>query len=433
MEYIERDLLQKLVPYLQESEYIAIIGPRQAGKTTLLELIQSHLTEQQHVQPEHINIISFEDPLQLEQFEKRPLEFVKSFQTSTPFYLFLDEFQYAQEGGKKLKLIYDRMDDVHIIITGSSSLEVKAKVGKYMVGRCLFFELNPLNFREYLGGHNDRLSRITRNFQSSILQLLKGEKQTLPETGHDVYTEQITSYFEQYSIWGGYPRVALEEDPSKRNTLLKNLLTSYIQKDVKSLFELSTDRELIRLARYLATQVGSTLVYQSLCERSGLNHKAMKNHLKLLEDSFVVDRVRPFFKNRQKELSKNPKIYFRDTGFRNCLMENFSPPDRRSDTGHLIENTVWNQLRTFQSNMEKRNFWRTKQQAEVDFILHFREEKPVPVEVKYSKMEDPHIPSGLKSFIRMYQPDRAFCLNRNTWKKNMFQETPVYFLPLFYL
>jgi predicted AAA+ superfamily ATPase len=150
---IQREIMNKIKPFIRRKEFISITGPRQSGKTTLLEMLKRHLQEELNIQEGLIRVVTFEDRKLLMEFEADPISFIRSFigqAKKEKFYLMIDEFQYAEDGGQKLKLIYDTVENIKIIITGSSSLDIKAKVGKFMVGRILNFSLYPFNFREYL-------------------------------------------------------------------------------------------------------------------------------------------------------------------------------------------------------------------------------------------------------------------------------------------
>ena len=142
--YIERILEEKIMRYLDKKEIIAIVGPRQCGKTTLMEHVFKKLRE--------AKFISFEDREILELFVKDEKAFaelyVKNFN-----YLFIDEFQYAKEGGKKLKFIFDSYK-TKIIISGSSASELSIQSIKYLVGRIFVFNLHPLSFKEFLQPEN---------------------------------------------------------------------------------------------------------------------------------------------------------------------------------------------------------------------------------------------------------------------------------------
>lgn len=127
---IQRDLTEKIIPFLKRREFISIVGPRQAGKTTFLEILKRYLSSKLKIDKNLIQIVTFEDRRLIIQFEKDPISFVNSYlprSRSKKFYLMIDEFQYAGEGGQKLKLIYDTIKEIKVFITGSSSLDKKQK------------------------------------------------------------------------------------------------------------------------------------------------------------------------------------------------------------------------------------------------------------------------------------------------------------------
>lgn len=428
-----RRLTGSLAPFLKRREYLAIVGPRQAGKTTFLELLRKYLVKEQGVAEERIAVVTFEDRRLLAQFEQDPVQFVQSYMGEGArggYYLMIDEFQYAQDGGQKLKLVYDTMDNIKIIITGSSSLDIKAKVGKFMVGRILDFKLYPFNFAEYLRARNSRLEKIYVQSHEKIIDWLIRGKSTGIKNGQDLFHEEFDQEYENYCIWGGYPAVVLAGSKAERYKILSGIFDNYILKDIKTLLELSTDRNLLLLSQYLATQAGNLVVYQNLSQASGLDFRKLKEHLNILEETFICRQVRPFFRNRQKELYRNPKIYFLDLGFRNNLMENMNRLDKRSDAGAVIENSVF--IRLFQLWEGKINFWRTKAGAEVDFILQNGDEV-VPVEVKYVNFASEKIPKGLQSFIDSFRPGKALIITRNFWGHAKRGKTKILFIPVYYL
>ena len=199
-----RDLLETIKPFLPRREYIAITGPRQAGKTTLLKMLKTHLCNEMNISEDCIRIITFEDRILLSQFEIDPISFIQSYipsELSGLFYFMIDEFQYAVDGGQKLKLIYDTHPNIKIFITGSSSLEIKAHVGKYMVGRILSFDLYPFNFREYLKAHDKRLERIYNKNNKLVTNWFSGGKECEIESGIDPFHQEIIKHYEQYCIW----------------------------------------------------------------------------------------------------------------------------------------------------------------------------------------------------------------------------------------
>lgn len=431
---IQRDLIYRLKPFIKREEFISIIGPRQSGKTTFLKILQEHLFNELKVNKELVQTVTFEDRRLLMEFEANPVSFIRSFipeKLNRKFYLMVDEFQYAQDGGQKLKLIYDTVKGIKIIITGSSSLEIKAKVGKFMVGRMLNFYLYPFNFKEYLRAHNKRLEKIYAENNTKVVDYLEG-KQLKIKRGQDLFYDEFIQEYERFSIWGGYPAVALATQQVERKKLLTDIYNNYILKDIKTLLELATEKNLFLLSQYLATQIGNIIRYQNLSQVSGLEYRNLKKHLNILEETFICRQVKPFFKNRQKELSKNPKIYFIDMGFRNNLMENTNTLDKRSDTGAIAENVSFIRLNELREGINKINFWRTKAGAEVDFILHIGD-NPIPLEIKYSPFTTEKLSKSLMSFINFFHPQQAVVLTKNYWGMLKKGKTKISFIPIYYL
>lgn len=301
-----------------------------------------------------------------------------------------------------------------------------------MVGRILNFSLYPFNFREYLRANNHRLEKIYTQRNEEVLNWLFRRKKFNIERGEDIFCEELTQEFERFCVWGGYPAIILSKSNLERKKLLADIYNNYILKDIKTLLELATEKNLFLLSQYLATQTGNIVIYQNLSQASGLDYRRLKKHLNILEQTFISKEIRPFFKNRQKELSKNPKIFFLDMGFRNNLMENMNGLDKRSDAEAIIENTVFLRLNELCEGVDKINFWRTKAGAEVDFVLHIRG-SIIPVEVKYANFTAEKMPRSLISFIHSFKPRQAIVLTKNYWGFIKRDTTEILFIPVYYL
>lgn len=431
---IQRDLLQKITPFLSRREYIAVVGPRQSGKTTFLEILQTYLCDELKVRRDFIQTVTFEDRRLLSQFEIDPVAFIRSYippHVTGRFYFMIDEFQYAVDGGQKLKLLYDTLKNIKIVITGSSSLDIKAHVGRHMVGRIVTFDLYPFNFREYLRANDKRLESIyAENNEQVINSLWKGKG--LKKRQADPFGEELRQHYEKFCIWGGYPAVVLAGNNAIRSKLLADTYNNYILKDIKTLLELATEKNLLLLSQYLATQTGNIVVYQNLSQTAHLDHRQIKKHLNILEETYVCREVRPFFTNRQKELTKNPKIFFMDMGFRNNLMENMNSLAVRPDAGAIVENVVFIRLNELCSWVQKINFWRTKAGAEVDFVIH-KQDALLPVEVKYAGFKSEKVSRSLASFIDTFKPECAVVLTKDFWGSGKKEKTRILFIPVYYL
>lgn len=432
---VKRDLLEKIKLFLKRKEFISIIGPRQSGKTTFLEIIKDYLLKKQKVDQRLIHMITFEDRKLLAQFESDAVSFVHSYlpiKTNKTTYFMLDEFQYVVEGGQKLKLIYDTMKNVKIIITGSSSLEIKAQVGKYMVGRILTFYIYPFNFGEFLSAKNLRLEGVYKEKHKDLLKWFTGNTQLKQKKGEDIFYGEFINYYENFCIWGSYPSVVLSKTDGERHKVLADIFNNYILKDIKGLLELATDKNLFLLSQYLATQIGNIVNYQNLGQAAGLDYRKLKKHLHILKETFICEEVNPYFKNPQKELAKNPKIFFTDIGFRNHLVDNMNAMEKRSDGGGMIENVVFNRLNELFKESGKINFWRTKAGAEVDFVLQTKGEI-IPIEVKFSKFENAKVSKSFSSFIESFKPKLGIVLTKNYWGKVEKNHTKILFAPVYYL
>ena len=150
--YIKRGLEKEILPYLDSPEIIAIIGSRQCGKTTLVQ----HITKE--LKGKTVNFLDFEDRDELNLFINDIKAFIK-LHVEGKDYLIIDEFQYAIDGGKQLKYIYDSCQ-IKIIITGSSATELSIQSIRHLVGRIFVFVLYPFSFDEFLSFRNPALSQL---------------------------------------------------------------------------------------------------------------------------------------------------------------------------------------------------------------------------------------------------------------------------------
>lgn len=415
--YIERQLESKLKPFLSRKEAIAIIGPRQAGKTTFIK----HIAEKLGKNGKRVKFVTFENRGDLEMFQDSIDDF-KALAEEYP-YVIIDEFQYAKEAGQKLKYLYDTTE-TKFIISGSSSLELTFQTGKYMVGRLFDFHLLPFSFREYLSASNkDLLSLLVKKVNSGSL-LNFNIKQGF---GNEV-NSRLGKFLEAYIVYGGYPAVVLSKTDLEKRKVLESIIEKYLLQDVKGLLNLATDDELMKLSRFLAAQIGNMISYAELSVSSGLSYKEVLKHLNILEKTFIIDLIRPFFANRRTELVKNPKNYFVDLGIRNFLISDFRSLQKRNDAGAVMENYGYNLL-SHLALTAKLKFWRTKSKAEVDFVIE-KEGSVYPIEIKYVSKKT--IGKSFNSFIDKFKPKAGIILTRDYLGEEKIKGTTVKFIPLSY-
>lgn len=409
--YIERKIEPAISDYLEKREIIAIVGPRQAGKTTLLKNIQKML--------ESSIFLSFEDRDELELFEEDIKGFAKKYLQYK--YIFIDEFQYSKNGGKLLKYLFDTFPDSKIIISGSSAIDLTIRAIKYLVGRVIVFNLYQLNFEEFLKFKNKDLFGIYA--ESKKIVDFKNDKIGALDISKNL-NNQFNKILEEFILWGGYPRVALAENNEEKKVILKNIYNTYFLRDVKDLLELADDFRLSKLLRALAMQIGQLVSYNELGNISGYDYITLKKYMNILEKTFICKTVRPFFANKRTEIVKNPKVYFFDTGLRNYAIGDFNKLENRLDKGFLYENFIAMQLA--KSDVEM-NFWRTKSKAEVDFLIDINNKK-IPLESK-SSFSSIKISKSLASFIAEYQPNCAIVANESLNEVIKKSGADIYFLP----
>lgn len=399
--YITRELEGKIRKYLDTPEIIAVTGARQTGKTTLLQHIKEGLSDSV--------FLTFEDTETRALFDTDLNSFIKIY--IKPYqYIFIDEFQYAKKGGQSLKFIYDTVKDKKIIISGSSVIDITIKAVKHLAGRIFVFPLYPLTFKEFLSFKDPNLYNhyLELNTDRNLEGVLLGKYTTL---------------LREFIIFGGYPRVVLSDDDEKKE-VLKNILNIYLLRDVRDMLGLIDDYSMLNLIKAMSLQIGNVISYQELSTIAHQGVTAIRKYLSLLEKTYIVCPIRPFFTNKRLEIIKNPKVYFYDSGMRNSIINDFRGLDSRQDRGFLYENFIFSELAKKGSVLK---YWRTKSKAEVDFIVNDK----YPVEVK-SQLPRATIGKSLYSFIEKYHPDTAFIFNENILKVDKVHKTEVKFMYHFY-
>lgn len=382
--YIKRNLESTILRYLLDPEIIAVVGPRQSGKTTMVE----HLME--GLDGKSVSV-SFDDQRILSMFERETDDFIKAYVKGYE-YLFIDEFQYAKHGGKILKYIVDSQK-IKIIISGSSALDITVQAVKYLVGRILVFPLYPFNFEEFLSAAPDAsASRLYQEYKNKI-DFSHSTACTIAKIAHT----RLLQLWEEYVLYGGYPRVVLESRVEAKKEILRNIYNTYFLREVRDILGLIDDYKLNALISALALQVGNLIEYRELTRLSGYAYSSLKRYLNFLEKTYVCHFIRPFYRNKRTEIVKNPKTYFFDTGLRNSIINDFRPLKERPDKGALLESGLAMQ---FIKSGQEFHFWRDKKKNEIDFVLPLGEGKLRALESKsYLKA---HRTAAISAFERQY-------------------------------
>lgn len=422
---IYRNLIEDIRNWLGKGDIIAIYGARQVGKTSLMKYLMDELSGK----GEKVIFIDLED-FEMRELLKTPPDFLrflreKGIKEGEKVYVFLDEVYYLEEPSNLLKIIHDHHPYVQLIVSGSSSFEIRKKFKDILTGRKQVFQLHPLSFEEYLNFKGlEELKNNKKNL--TLYAILDGKFKQISSILHNRFLEA----FEEFAIFGGYPRIALTENPDDKVLIIKEIYESYVQKDIKDFIRVENVPKFNALVKFLSVQSGGLLNLHKVSKELGIDRKTLENYLFIMEQTFVIKRIQPYFANRQKEITKMSKLFFSDTGLRNYSIKDMRKIDLRQDKGAFIENTVYSEIDKQLHLLDEICFWRTQQKKEVDFILRHQGEF-IAIEVKYQNFTCPQLSSSLKSFIRDYEPKITLVLNKNFWGESLFNNTRVFFVPVY--
>lgn len=322
----ERTIAQKIKEKVNRGKAIVVVGARQVGKTTLLQEI---------LKDKDFLFLDGDDPVVRNLLQSPTTEQIKTIIGEHKF-VFLDEAQRIKGIGLTLKIITDQLKSVQLLVSGSSSFDLGNELNEPLTGRKWEYELFPISWEEY----ENKIGFVA--------------------------SEQD---IENRLLYGFYPEVINNQGEEKET--LKNLVTSYLYRDILAFSEIRKPEVLEKLLQALALQIGSEVNYNELAQLVGINKSTVQSYIDILEKGYIVFRLNSFSKNLRNEIKQNRKIYFYDNGVRNMIIGNFNALDLRVDKGPLWENFLVSERRKqniYKNTFAKMYFWRTKQQQEVDFV-----------------------------------------------------------------
>ena len=360
---IHRQLEEQITPLLGIGKAIVIMGARQVGKSTLLETIFRDR--------DNILWMTGDDLDVQELFGQMTSTRLKALLGNAKT-LIVDEAQRIPDIGLRLKLITDQIKDVQVIATGSSSFELASKVSESLAGRKREFRMFPISFSEMVSHTN-----------------LLEELRLIPHR----------------MIYGYYPEVVC--NPGSESVILKELVDSFLYKDILSLDNINKPDKIVRLLKALAFQIGRQVSYHEVGQLIGLDSKTVERYIDILEKSYIIFRLGSFSRNLRNELKLSRKVYFWDLGIRNMLIGNLAQVENRPDAGALWENFILAERlkrNSYAGSIAQYWFWRTQQQKEIDYLEEENGQLNA-YEFKWSdKKADVRIP---ESFAKAY-PDASF-------------------------
>jgi len=344
---LPRTLYNVLLKAIAPNKVIVLLGARRTGKTFLLSQIIERL------EPKNCLLLNGED-LTVQQLLTH--KNVAQYRTLTsPYkYIIIDEAQKVPDIGAILKLMVDELKGIRLLVTGSSVFDLKNKLGEPLTGRKKEFMLFPLAQMEYAAVEN---------------------------------TLERKRLLEEKLVYGCYPELLHLKTAKQKRDYLRELISSYLYKDILIMENLRNADKLTDLLKLIAWQIGHEVSLEELGRKLQMSKNTVERYLDLLTKVFVLFKVKGFSRNLRKEIVKTKRWYFYDNGVRNAIISNFQPLSQRNDDGVLWENYLASErlkVQQYKSIHASNYFWRTHDQQEIDWVEE-RDGKLFGYEFKYSE------------------------------------------------
>lgn len=408
--FIKRNVFNDLRLDLGRKEIAFLIGPRQSGKTTLMKALQGELQSR----GERTVFLSLDFEYDRPYFSSQQ-SLIKKLELEIGInkgFVFIDEIQRKENAGLFLKGIQDLDLPYKLIVSGSGSVDLKARVKESMVGRKRVYELYPVSLTEFVNFKTDY------QYENKLVDFFSVEGL------------RLDSILSEYLHFGGYPRVVLETELRDKIRTIDEIYQGYKEKDISYLLRVEKIEAFTSLIRVLADQTGKLINYSEISNTLGISLPTLKNYLWYAENTYAVQRIPPFSRNIRKEISKSPTVYFTDLGLRNYAIGIFGQFIGPEDLGFAFQNLVFLILREkLRWSNGKIHYWRSKSGAEIDFVIDLGR-RVIPVEVKYRDFSRPAAPRSFSHFILNYKPERCLVINRNLKAELEVENSKVQFLTI---
>ena len=357
---------------IESGKAIIIVGARQVGKTTLIKKI---------LEGKEYLFFDGDDPTIRQLLSNPNTEQIKSFIGEYKT-IFVDEAQRIEGIGLTLKIMIDQLTDVQLFVSGSSSFDLGNKLNEPLTGRKWEYELFPISWEEF----------------ENKIGYIKAEQN-----------------IENRILFGFYPEVL--NNQGKERAVLKNLVSSYLYRDILAFSEIRKPEILDNLLLALALQVGSEVNFNELAQTLGINKITVQKYIDILEKGYIIFKLNSFSRNLRNEIKRNRKVYFYDNGIRNMIIGNFNQLKLRTDVGSLWENFLISERvkqNIYKDTFARMYFWRTKQQQEIDFV----EEKDGKIfgfgfEFKWKSNAKLKLP---KTFVKTYNAETSI-IDRSNFRE----------------
>ena len=349
-----RKIYPDLFSHAQTSFVTVLTGMRRTGKTTLIQQLLADLSNKNSL------YLDLQRPDNRELFEQKNYDVIKEafiargLVADTPMVVALDEIQLAPQSPSAIKYLSDHYK-IKFIVAGSSSYYLKNLFSESLSGRKKLFELSPLGFGEFL------------TFKEISYTAIDWEK-----TKFDLMEfNRLSGFYEEYLRFGGFPQVVLAKSDAEKRDILADIMSSYVNIDIRSLADFSDERNLYSLAKLLAARVGNRVEYSNLSRLTGLSRPTVTNYVQFFEKTYLVKTIGVYTKSVDREIVKSRKLYFCDTGLANILAE--------LSGGAQFENTLFNQL----AKSGQVQYYALKTGQEIDFVFN----ENLAIEAKETSIE----------------------------------------------
>ena len=377
----KRNIIDELLKYINTEDILVLHGARQVGKTSILYYLKNILDEKN----KQNYYIDLEDSRLRAVIDNGYKEFIKhlreeGFDLKKRLFVFIDEIQYLENPSSFLKLMADHHKNLKLIVSGSSSFEIKTKFKDSLVGRTLEFEVFNLSFEEFL------------IFKGKILPK-EIEKITVKKR------EELKAFYAEYTLYGGYPKIVLANSINLKEKYIQQIIDTYVKKDIRDLADIKDIDKFNKLLEILSAQNGNLLNVVELSNTCRLARQTVEKYLFILENTYIIKLIKPYSGNVRSELFKLPKIFFYDTGLMQMLWLKALP---KEIMGSVFEASVFSQL-VKKYSKDNVFFWRTKDKREIDFILKLKKSL-LPIEVKLNF--ERFVPTSINYFNSKYKLKR---------------------------
>lgn len=396
-----RKIFNEIEKCLFTEDIIVLHGARQVGKTYILYYIENFLKDKK----QKTYYIDLEDSRFVDIIDTGVDEFIKhlseagilqSKSQKDKVFILIDEIQYLENPSSFLKLVADHHKNIKLVVSGSSSFAIKSKFKDSLVGRTVNFEIFPLSFTEFL------------LFKKQPIDFSSQKKLT------NKTIDELKKWFEEFTLYGGYPKIVLTKDVELKEKYLQQIIDTYIRKDIKDLADIREIDKFNKLLEVLASQSGNLVEVLELANTCKLSRQTVENYLFILENTYIIKLVRPYYRNIRSELFKTAKVFFYDSGLMQML---WLKQLQKEIIGNVFETSVFAEL-VKRYGKENILYWRTADGKEIDFIIRIKNDlKAIEVKLNFERFDD----TAIKYFRDKYESAYAVTALEGDMKNKYYQ------------